>query len=276
MARDSSYYYLKMETHYLENPYYQDKRRVRVLLPKDYYQSDRHYPVLYMHDGQNVFYSKEAFIGHSWKIIPLIKRNPDLPQMIVVGIDNHPNRMDEYAPWPASGYHDPNVADLGGDGKLYGEWIVNQVKPFIDNHYRSLADRRHTMMAGSSMGGLITAYMGSAYPHIFGNIGVFSLASWFSENDFLDFIQSHPLYADNKVYIQVGTNEDDISDQAFVGQHVSQAYIDASLSYYQALIKSGCSLNQIDLNIFVDETHNEYYWAKHFPEFMRFIWQDHK
>lgn len=274
-TKPRSYYYLKMETHYLETPHYGDKRRVRVLLPKDYHEEEaERYPVLYMHDGQNVFYSKEAFVGHSWKIIPLIKRNKDLPKMIVVGIDNHPRRMHEYAPWQTDTMYDPTVKDLGGDGKEYAEWLVNEVKPFIDSNYRTKSDRRNTILAGSSMGGLITAYMGSAYPEVFGNIGVFSLASWFSEQEFLEFVEQHPIPHDNKVYIQVGTNEDDISDEAFVGSEVSQAYVDCSLHYYQSLIKTGLPLQQMWLRILIDETHNEYYWAKHFPEFMRFIWAD--
>ena len=72
--RTDDYYYLKLETHYLDIPYYNQKRRIRVLLPKDYKKDvENAYPVLYMHDGQNVFYSKEAFVGHSWKVIPTIK-----------------------------------------------------------------------------------------------------------------------------------------------------------------------------------------------------------
>ena len=81
-------YYLELRTHYLFVPYFSNERRIRVLLPRDYFKNERHYPVLYMHDGQNVFYSREAFAGYSWKVIPLIKQHLELPQMIIVGIDN--------------------------------------------------------------------------------------------------------------------------------------------------------------------------------------------
>ena len=97
---NQSYFYLKMKEHKLKVPYTGKERRVRVLLPKDYEKdTDRSYPVVYFHDGQNVFYSKESFIGHSWKIIPAIKRNPDISRMIVVAIDNDDGmgRMNEYA-----------------------------------------------------------------------------------------------------------------------------------------------------------------------------------
>ena len=84
MKRDA-YFYLEMKEHELKVPYTGKNRRIRVLLPKGYAQDEhRHYPVVYMNDGQNVFYSGESFSGHSWKVIPAIKRNPDMPRMIIV------------------------------------------------------------------------------------------------------------------------------------------------------------------------------------------------
>ena len=106
---NESYFYLKLETHHLKVPYLNKKRRVRILLPKDYKtETNQQYPVIYFHDGQNVFYSSEAYSGHSWKTIPAIKRNPDLPKMILVGIDNdEENRINEYTPWKINESHRP-------------------------------------------------------------------------------------------------------------------------------------------------------------------------
>ena len=120
-------YYLEMMEHYLDVPYYNEKRRVRVLLPKDYDKEDwATYPVLYMHDGQNIFYSKESFSGYSWKIIPTIKQHKELPKLIIVGIDNSgDNRLNEYAPWMTDVGTTPETASSGGDGMAYGEWVVN-------------------------------------------------------------------------------------------------------------------------------------------------------
>lgn len=144
-----------MMEHYLDVPYYNEKRRVRVLLPKDYDKEDwATYPVLYMHDGQNIFYSKESFSGYSWKIIPTIKQHKELPKLIIVGIDNSgDNRLNEYAPWMTDVGTTPETASSGGDGMAYGEWVVNTVKPFIDQTYRSKTDPANTLLAGSSMGG---------------------------------------------------------------------------------------------------------------------------
>lgn len=264
-------YYLEMKEHYLTVPYYKTKRRIRVLLPKDYDKEDwASYPVLYMHDGQNIFYSKEAFSGYSWKIIPTIKQHKELPKLIVVGIDNaEDNRLNEYAPWMTDVGTTPETASQGGDGMAYGEWVVNTVKPFIDSHYRTKTEAKHTLLAGSSMGGIITAYMGAAYPHLFGRLGVFSLASWFSERDFLRYLKHHPLSPDSKVFIQVGTKEGDEVDETFA-PNMNQAYIDCTLHYYQSLIKGGLPLEQINLNIMANEIHHEKHWADHFLDFLHF------
>lgn len=264
------HYYLEMQEHFLFVPYYNQTRRVRVLLPKDYHHEHEYYPVLYMHDGQNVFYSKESYSGHSWKIIPTIKHHQEFPKIIIVGIDNAGvNRLDEYGPWRTDVGGSLDVQNAGGRGMDYGKWVVEVVKPFIDQAYRTKREREHTLLAGSSMGGIITAYMGAAYPHIFGHLGVFSLASWFSEPEFMRFIHHHPLNPTSKVFIQVGTNEGDEVDSKFIS-NMNQAYIDCTLRYYQALLRTGHPLDHIRLKIMANEIHHEMHWADHFVSFLRF------
>lgn len=271
MARMHSNY-LPVETHYLPIPTSPTKRRVRVLLPSDYQEnSTATYPVVYMQDGQNVFYSKEAYSGHSWKLIPLIKQNPDFPKLIVVALDNGgEQRFDEYTPWTFESEVQEIVGFSGGSGELYSQWVVEQVKPFIDQQYRTKADRAHTVVAGSSLGGIIAAYIGAKYPEIFGSLGVFSLASWISEGPFLDFVFTHALHPETKVYIQVGTAEGNEVDQAILTKSSNQAYIDSSLWYYQTLIRTGHSLDKMWLRVLADEQHFEKYWADHFGEFLAF------
>lgn len=264
------YSQLKMEEHHLYVPYYNHHRRIRVLLPENYYdEAWQHYPVLYMHDGQNVFYSKESYSGYSWKIIPTLKNHKELPKLIVVGIDNAgERRLDEYGPWRTNtGTGD--FSHAGGAGMKYADWLAQQVKPFIDQHYRTRPERENTLLAGSSMGGIITAYIGAQYPDTFGHLGVFSLASWFSESDFLHFLHHHPLNINSRVFIQVGTNEGDEIDAKFV-QNMNQAYIDCALHYYQALLRTGHPLDKIRLKIMANEIHHEKHWADHFADFLRF------
>ena len=116
------------------------------MLPKNYYNEEVSYPVVYMHDGQNVFYSREAFCGHSWKMIPAIKRNEYLPKMIVVGIDNdNEKRLSEYSPWRFE--HDEiERADLMSPfGYEYGKFVFDVVKPYIDKMYRTKPQREYTV-----------------------------------------------------------------------------------------------------------------------------------
>ena len=261
------FYYnqLKLKTHYIDVPYMEGIRKIRVLLPMDYDKEvNQHYPVIYMHDGQNVFYSKESYSGYSWKVIPMLKQK-DAPKVIIVGINNAgKKRLDEYGPWE---FDDKSH---GGLGIQYGQWVVDYVKPFVDQHYRTKPQREFTMLAGSSMGGIITAYMGSRYPDIFGSLGVFSLASWLSEKAFIDFIQDNPLDPHTRVYIQVGTHEGNATDERFSDSNINQAYINSSLKYYESLIRSGHHPDQIWLRILFGETHSEKFWADHFFEYLQF------
>lgn len=272
LMKKTTEFYLKIKSHYIEIPYDKEPRRIRILLPKDYNKcTNETYPVVYMHDGQNLFYNKESYSGYSWELIPLIKNNQELPKLIIVGIDNAKNnRFEEYTPWQSNTEITDESQYMGGMGMEYGNWVVNTVKPFIDEHYRTKPEREHTLLAGSSLGGLISAYMGSAYPDIFGSLGIFSLASWVSEEAFLTFIHSHPLHPETKVYVQVGTEEGNDADKMLTNNNVSQAYIDSSLWYYQTLLRSGHSMNRIWLRILADEIHFEKFWADHFGEYLQF------
>lgn len=128
-------YYLKMEEHFLYVPYYNRTRRIRVLLPKDYYTDTwDSYAVLYMHDGQNIFYSKESYSGYSWKIIPTIKHHKEFPKIIIVGIDNSGvDRLDEYGPWRTDVGSSPEIKKCGGKGMEYGKWVLRSLNHSLIN-----------------------------------------------------------------------------------------------------------------------------------------------
>jgi len=269
---NKSYFYLEMKTHELKVPYTGKLRRVRVLLPKNYEtDTDRRYPVVYFHDGQNVFYSKEAYVGHSWKVIPAIKRNPDISRMIVVAIDNDGmQRMNEYSAWK---YKESNIPGMqfGGKGIEYGEFVMDVVKPFIDKEYRTLADREHTAMIGSSLGGNITQFLGLEYQDQIGCLGVFSSANWLHQDAFNHYIERKKLYADQRIYIYVGTEEADDTDKTLMAGNIKQAYIDSSLRYYHDVIQQGVALENIAIRIQSGAIHHEEAWAENLPECLRFL-----
>ena len=269
---NKSYFYLDMKTHELKVPYTGKLRRVRVLLPKNYEtDTDRRYPVVYFHDGQNVFYSKEAYVGHSWKVIPAIKRNPDISRMIVVAIDNDGlQRMNEYSAWK---YKEANIPGMqfGGKGVEYGEFVMEVVKPFIDQEYRTLADREHTAMIGSSLGGNITQFLGLEYQDQIGCLGVFSSANWLHQEAFDRYIERKKLYADQRIYIYVGTVEADDTDKTLMAGNIKQVYIDSSLRYYHDVIQQGVALENIAIRIQSGAIHHEEAWAENLPECLRFL-----
>ncbi|MGT2716174.1 alpha/beta hydrolase [Streptococcus respiraculi] len=269
---NKSYFYLEMKTHELEVPYSKEKRRVRVLLPKNYEtDTEQTYPVVYFHDGQNVLYSKEAFSGHSWKVIPTIKRNPDIAKMIVVAIDNDGfQRMNEYSAWKYKELNIPGV-QFGGKGTEYAEFVMEVVKPFIDNTYRTKADKAHTAMIGSSLGGNITQFMGLAYQEQIGCLGVFSSANWLHQEAFDRYIERQELDKEQRVYIYVGTEEADETDKTLMAGNIKQAYIHSSLSYYRQLIAGGVELDNLTLEIVSGAIHNEEAWAKYLPDCLRFL-----
>ncbi len=269
---NKSYFYLDMKTHELEVPFTGRNRRVRVLLPKGYAEdTERTYPVVYFHDGQNVLYSKESFSGHSWKVIPTIKRNPDISKMIVVAIDNDGmERMHEYAAWKYSETSIPGV-QFGGKGTLYAEFVMDVVKPFIDKEYRTKSDKVHTAMIGSSLGGNITQFMGLAYQDQIGCLGVFSSANWLHQDAFDRFIERKKLDPSQRVYIYVGTEEADDTDKTLMAGNIKQAYINSSLTYFRQLIAGGVHLHNLELEVISGAVHNEEAWALYLPDCLRFL-----
>ncbi len=134
------------------------------------YSSGKRFPVIYMHDGQNLFDSASSFSGE-WKVDEILDSLYKYHNFscIVVGIYNGENqRSNELSPW-----HNDSL-NVGGDGDKYAKFIVKTLKPFIDSHYRTLIDRENTVIMGSSMGGLMSLYLALQYPEVFGKAAIFS------------------------------------------------------------------------------------------------------
>jgi predicted alpha/beta superfamily hydrolase len=143
-------------------------RRIWIYTPQSYLQSKKKYPVVYMHDGQNLFDDATAF-GVEWGVDETL--NSLLAECIVVGIDNSDRRMTEY------NFRDHEEHGKG-EGEMYMQFIVQTLKPFIDKKYRTKSGREHTSIAGSSMGGLISLYGALYFAETFGSAGIFSPALW--------------------------------------------------------------------------------------------------
>ncbi len=195
---------------------YVASRRIDVWLPPGYdADTDRRYPVLYMHDGQNLFDPKHTYAGVDWGVDEAMTRliaEGEVRPAIVVGIWNSPKRFAEYMPQKAvtgdsiatgvAEYPPMPARDMLGDAYL--RYIVEDVKPAIDRGFRTLPGRDDTFVMGSSMGGLISLYAIAEYPQVFGGAGALSthwpagdgaMVDWFGAH--LPDPRTHRLYFDH-------------------------------------------------------------------------------
>jgi len=230
-------------------------RKVWLYLPPDYYTSNASYPVVYMHDGQNLFDKKTAYSGE-WNADETMNRlfRDKKLKVIIVGIDHGGDkRLDEYSPWVNDKYG-------GGEGDQYLEFITNTLKPFIDTNYNTLTDKENTAIIGSSMGGLISHYAGLKYPNIFGKIGVYSPAFWFAP-EIKEYSRLHGSISDSKIYFLAGGSE---------GANVQFAEINDTVNdmaqVVEILKNQGYTSENIVSKIVPKGKHNEDLWRTNLEE----------
>src|SRR5437660_11618924 len=199
------------------------RRDLVVYLPPDYEESDRRYPVLYLHDGQNLFDPETAYVrGMDWKVdetADSLIRAGEIEPVIIVGIFNTGvHRIEEYTPT-----RDRKLG--GGHAELYGRMLVEELKPFIEARYRTLRDAHHTGLGGSSLGGLATLYLGFTHPEVFGKVAVLSPSVWWDNKAILKIIQKTQPKPRLKIWLSMGTEESktgvrdaNLLDQALVAR----------------------------------------------------------
>jgi predicted alpha/beta superfamily hydrolase len=182
------------------SPQLRNDRNILVYLPASYDDGARRYPVLYMHDGQNLFDPATSYAGDWGVDDALAGLRADGLEAIVVGIPNSgEGRLDEYSPFP-----DARLG--GGDGDAYLSFIVETLKPCVDADFRTLPDRDHTGIMGSSMGGLISLYAFFERPEIFGFAGVMSPSLWFGRGAIFRYLEESP-YVQGRLDLDIGTSE---------------------------------------------------------------------
>lgn len=185
-------------------------RNIVIYLPPGYdLEVDRRYPVLYMHDGQNLFDSATAFNGQEWEFDETAQRailEGEVEPLIVVGIYNTgEHRIDDYTPTF------DRIQKRGGKADLYGQFIVEELKPFVDRRYRTLATPEFTGLGGSSLGGLITLYLGLRYPHIFSRLMIMSPSVWWDHAMILKFVDHLKAKPTTSIWLDIGTREGNIT-----------------------------------------------------------------
>ncbi len=236
-------------------PQFNKERAIWIYLPQNYYVSNQNYPVLYMHDAQNLFDALYSFSGE-WGIdesMEAIQNNGGLPA-IVVGVENgQASRIDEYTPWVNAQYG-------GGDGEAYIDFLVNTLKPYIDANFRTRPGRTTTGIMGSSLGGLISHYAALERPDVFGKAGVFSPSFWFSDSAYSHTASQGHSQA-MRIYMIAGDQE-------------SPTMVPNMYAMRDTLLANGFSNAELNVINHSDGQHSEWYWAREYAAAFNWLFAD--
>ena len=192
-------------------------RTVWVYLPDNYSANGDGFPVIYMHDGQNLFYDELTAYGTAWHVdrcLDDIYAKTGIG-CIVVGVEcNGERRLSEYSPWkinPLAFKEKHTIAkhDRGGEGEKYSEWFATTLKSYVDAHYNTDSKRTATAVAGSSMGGLISCYLGLNYQGVYETMGLFSTYTEFNQGAFNRFVKTTAQKESQHAYVYCGGKEGD-------------------------------------------------------------------
>ena len=229
-------------------------RRIWIYLPRSYYTDlNRRYPIIYAHDGQNLFDISTSFSGE-WGIDESLNRLQQ--ELIVVGIDNGGlERINELTPFPNTNYG-------GGQANYYLDFIVEKLRPYINAHFRTKPERENTAILGSSLGGLCSFYAAMRHENIFGLIGVFSPSFWFT-NDIYTYAEKHKFEnLPPKLY--------------FVGGQLESSTMIKNIQRMIDILKNTTkqyqdNKNQLKMIATSDGQHQEWFWKREFPNSIQWL-----
>lgn len=229
-------------------------RRAYVCLPESYEEDEeKRYPVMYMFDGHNVFFDEDATYGKSWGMARYMEESRK--ELIIVAVEcNHQGnrRLVEYAPFT---YENSEHGKIKGKGSVMLHWMVKTLKPYVDETYRTLPDRKNTIIAGSSMGGLIALYGATAYNHVFQRGACLSPSLWVAPGKVLEMIARAHIRRDTQIYMDYGENE--------MFNHAATS--ESIISTAHLLLTKRVNLA---FRIVPGGTHSEASWEKQVPIFM--------
>jgi predicted alpha/beta superfamily hydrolase len=236
-----------------EIPHLNATRKISALLPHDYYETDKYYPVLYLQDGQNLFNPAAPF--GDWAIDKSMAKLAEEGHgdIIIIAIDHgERERILEYLP-----YYHPRYGE--GKGSFYIQFMIEKLIPYINKNYRTLTDFQNTGIGGSSMGGLISYHAGLMNPGVFGKMMIFSPSLWMSKIIF-DHTETFEPLNRSRIYLYAGGRESE--------NHLP------NVQKLEAIIrKKMVEGHQIDLNFSVNEdaSHNEVHWREEFPLALKWL-----
>jgi len=233
----------------IEAPQLKTTKKIWVYLPKNYTSSTKNYPVIYMHDSQNLFDAITSYVGE-WNIDETLDGLD--AQVIIIGIEHGgEKRIEELTPFKNDNYG-------GGKADDYLEFIVKTLKPKVDSTYRTKTNAKNTAIMGSSLGGLVSFYAVLKYPDVFGKAGCFSPSFWFNRKEMNDLMaQTNDFNA--KVFFLCGDNEGDddvINDINSVENWLNTKRCECKKLNKKVIVKGG--------------QHNEKLWRESFKK--AYLW----
>lgn len=237
-----------------EIPQLNATRKISALLPHDYHDTDKRYPVLYLQDGQNLF-NPEAPYG-DWAIDKSMAKLKEegFGDVIIIAVDHgEEERITEYLP-----YNHPRFGE--GKGKFYIQFLIEKLIPYVNKNYRTLTDFEYTGIGGSSMGGLISLHAGLRNPKVFGKMMIFSPSLWISKLIF-DHTKSFSPLKESKIYLYAGGKESI--------EHLPNAKKLGTI-IKDKIIKG----NNIDFHFSINHegNHSEIYWREEFPKAVKWLY----
>lgn len=238
------------------------RRTVRIYTPAAYdREPERRFGVLYLQDGQNVFAHPESARFHTWmanSAIEQLAASGRTEPWLIVAIDHSPDRFGDYTPW------DDHESHVTAHGERYARFLVEELKPFVDQHYRTRTDPEWTAVAGSSLGGLISLYLGFSRPHVFGRIGGFSPSVMWSHGKLFQHWRAHSGRW-TRIYLDAGADE----RMALDGRHLD--YGNAARAFYEHLRGLGYADHEVKLWLEPGGQHDETDWQRRFPVAMSWL-----
>lgn len=233
-----------------------EERYLTIYIPDGYEEGSR-FPVLYMFDGQNIFFDDEATYGKSWGMYDYLV-SKEIP-LIVVGIDSSRNpdntRLCEYSPYD---YDDYKFGFIKGLGKKHIKWLVEELKPYIDDNYPTYSDRYNTFIGGSSMGGLISYYATIAYNDVFSCAACLSPSLWANNEKLINLTKKAKLDPDTLFYLDYGSEETN-----------GKFFKRANVSFWNCIeILKNKSIN-LSIKVVQGAYHNEESWERRVPTFIK-------
>ena len=229
-------------------------RRIYLYLPDSYDKEPaKRYPVMYMFDGHNVFFDSDATYGKSWGMTKYMLKSKK--QLIIVAVEcNHEgnSRLQEYSPVD---FENSTLGKIRGKGRRYMQWLIGTLKPFIDENYRTLKDRKNTIICGSSMGGLMALYGACVYNHVFQRAACLSPSLWVEPGKVLELVARAKIRNDTCIYMDYGSEE--------MFNHAANA--EALISTSHLLLTKRVNLTA---RVVPGGNHSEASWERQIPIFM--------